>query len=175
MKKLKPITIDLEMIIQSMRDLCRESTDYYLDKTSGKVFAISRALLCSFEHSGRDNEEDLPAWDAQMIPIAREIVLKGSENFVRIPEAFGQPEHNWMMDFAEDLRPVKLKERVIKGMKGRGACSRFKENLADHPDDLNRWSVYSRKCWYEKIQNWLTSIGILGVEAKIGKKITHPR
>src|SRR5688572_19840212 len=103
---MKALTVDFDLIIQSMRDLSRESNDYYLDRNSGKVIGISRSLIRALEQNEERNI--LPEWDTQMIPLARAIVLLGSPEYVRIPEAFGCPEHKWMGEFAVVVRAPKL-------------------------------------------------------------------
>jgi hypothetical protein len=100
-----------------------------------------------------------------MIPMAREIVLMGSTQYIRIPEAFGRPEHAWMILFADDFRTQKVKQKMLQGLRGRGSCRRFKEILAEMPEDQQRWNTFRGRHWKEKIQTWLETWGILGVSA----------
>jgi hypothetical protein len=108
----------------------------------------------------------IPEWDAQMIPRAREIIFLGSPNYIRIPEAFGRPEHEWMLGFSSTIRGPKLKQKIVLALRGRGSCRRFKEILKENPEEMNRWSVFVRSRWDDKIQLWLESHGILAVNAR---------
>ncbi len=158
---MKALTVDFELVIQSMRDLSRESNDYFLDRNSGKVIGLSRSLIRALEQ----NEEHsmLPEWDTQMIPLARAIVLQGSPEYVRIPEAFGCPEHRWMSEFTAGVRAPKLKSRLLFALRGRGSCKRFKEFLKEHPEEMRRWTAHRQLRWQEKIQDWLEQFGVLAI------------
>jgi hypothetical protein len=124
-------------------------------------------LITAFSKEDGESRPDVPEWDAPMIPIAREIVLMGSENYVRIPEAFGRPEHSWMVRFAQDFRTQKVKQKMLLALRGRGSCRRFKEILSEMPEDLRRWTVFQARCWDEKIQVWLESLGVLPVNRRL--------
>jgi hypothetical protein len=163
---MKALTVDFDLVIQSMRDLCRQNDDYYLDKSTGKVFALSRSLIRSLETDRSEQREEIPEWDAQMIPLAREIVLGGSAQYIRVPEAFGNPEHHWMTEFAREVRSFRLKQKLFVALRGRGSCQRFKEILKSSPEEARRWADFHRQKWEEKIQMWLESIGILAVNAR---------
>src|ERR1041385_1910763 len=130
MKPIKAITIDFDPIEQSMRDLCRKTSDYYFQKSTGKVVVLSKGVIRFLtQESSENGREALPDWEQRMSPVARQIILGGSVDFARIPEAFGQPEHEWMRSFSEDIRSVKLRQKILQALRGRGACRRFKEIL----------------------------------------------
>lgn len=159
---MKALTVDFELIAQSMRDFSRLTNDYYLDKNSGKVLALSRGLINSLEKDSEDREL-LPEWDAKMIPLAREIVLEGSLKYIRVPEAFGCPEHKWMSEFLPKLTSFKLKQKLFQTLRGRGSCRRFKAILKDYSDEWAQWQMFVSLRWQERIQNWLENHGILAV------------
>ena len=169
MKPMRALTVDFDLITQSMRDLCRGTADYYIDKMSGKVVSLSRDLVRALAQDRGDEKEEIPAWDAHMVPLAREIVLAGSPNYVRIPEAFGCPEHKWMLSFAESMPSLKLKQKVVQALRGRGSCRRFKEIIQEHPEESKRWCHFRSQCWREKIEVWLESVGIIAIEEKPAK------
>lgn len=161
---MKALTVDFSLIAQCMRDLARESNEYFLDKNSGQVISISRDLIRSLTADNLEDRENLPEWDAQMIPIARKIVLEGSPSFVRVPELYGRPGHQFRLAFTETVRTPKLKQRLRLALKGRGSCKRFKEILKESPDEQRRWTLFHENCWKEKISRWLESISILAFD-----------
>lgn len=163
---MKALTVDFITIAQSMRDLSRLADDYYLDRNSGKVFVLSRGLIRSLEQDRSEDRADLPEWDAQMIPLAREIVLTGSERYLRVPEAFGNLEGRWMAEFARDVRSFRVRQKLLLALRGRGACQRFKEILKDTPEDGKRWLEFHLARWEQLIQGWLEANGILGVNSR---------
>jgi hypothetical protein len=163
---MKALTVDFILIAQSMRDLSRITDDFYLDRNTGKVFALSRDLIRSLEQDRTEDRADLPDWDTQMIPLAREIVLSGSSRYIRVPEAFGNPEHKWMLEFSKGVRSFRVKQKLFHALRGRGACHRFKEILKEVPDDGARWLEFHLTRWEEMIQSWLETHGILAVNAR---------
>ncbi len=175
MPAIKALTVDFDMIAQSMRDITRETSDYYLDSVTGKVICLSRQLIQALAMEEADARPDVPEWDAAMIPKAREIILAGSPQYVRIPEAFGRPEHAWMIKFADGFRTQRVKQKMLQGLRGRGSCRRFKEILSEMPDDLQRWNNYRFQQWKEKIQAWLETMGILGVSSASARTRTSTK
>lgn len=167
---MKALTVDCELIAQSMRDVCRETNEYFFQKPTGRVISISRTLMRALAERSGDVREMVPDWEQPMIPLAREIVVTGSSEYVRIPEVFGRPEHKWMLEFSGTVRGAKLKEKLTISLKGRESCQRFKELLKDHAEELNRWSVFRCRKWEEVVQIWLEGHGILAVGAKSSKR-----
>lgn len=163
---MKALTVDFTLIAQSMRDLSREHNDYFLDKTSARVISLSRDLICALTKDRIEERDVLPEWDARMIPIARKIVLAGSKDFVRIPEAFGCPEHQWRVAFTDTIQSKELKQKLTLALRGRGSCKRFREILKGVPGECQRWSTYHADCWKERVSRWLESVGILAFEGK---------
>jgi hypothetical protein len=163
---MKPLTLDFELVIQAMRDLCRIANEYFLDIESGRTVSISRTLLRALAERSGNVADAVSSWDAPMIPVARDIVVSGAGNYVRIPEAFGRPEHKWMMEFADTLRGAKLREQLQQSLKGRESCERFKKILKDHPEEQNRWQVFCTKKWEEKVASWLATLHIIPIHSK---------
>ena len=169
---MKALTVNIEHIAQSMRDLCRETNEYFFDKNTGKVFSLSRALIKAMAERSGDVKDAVPNWEEPLIPLAREIVVLGSSQFARIPEAFGRPEHKWMLEFSQTVRGTKLRQKLVHSLKGRESCQRFKELLKEHVEECNRWVVFRQKKWEETVQVWLESHAILAVGTKFRRKTT---
>lgn len=173
MKALKAVTLNFEPIEQSMRDLCRDTNDYYFNKSTGRVAVLSKNLICFLTKENEVERESLPDWEASLIPVARQIIIEGSSEYVRIPEAFGQPEHAWMAKFSVDVKSMKLRQKIKQTLRGRGACRRFREILSEHPEEKKRWATFRTQCWKEKIQSWLETFGLLAVE-KSSSQVRSP-
>ncbi len=165
LKPLKALTVSFEPIQQSMRDLCRDVNDYYFHKTTGKVVVLSKGVIRFLtQESPDERQENLPEWEAKMIPVARQIILEGAADYTRIPEAFGQLEHVWMKDFSVTIRSAKLRQKILQTLRGRGACRRFREILKEFPEESRQWAVFRSRNWADKIKSWLEGVGILAVE-----------
>ncbi len=167
---MKALTVDCELIAQSMRDLCRESNEYFFDKSTGRVITLSRGLMRALADRSNDIQEIVPTWESPMIPIAREIIVLGKVDYVRIPEAFGRPEHRWMLEFSGTVRGQKLKQKLMLSLKGRESCQRFKEILKSHTEEQNRWFVFRQGKWAEAVQKWLEGHRILAIVTKTIKR-----
>ena len=164
-KPLNALTVNFEPIQHSMRDLCRDANDYYFHKPTGQVVVLSKGVVRFLtDESADEGQENLPEWDAKMIPVARQIILEGASDFTRIPEAFGQPEHVWMKDFSITIRSAKLRQKILQMLRGRGACRRFREILKEFPEESRQWATFRSRNWAEKIKSWLETVGILAVE-----------
>lgn len=168
---MKALSVDLDMIIQSMRDLCRESSEYFLDMETGRVVSISRALLKALAERSGNIDDEVPAWEAPMIPVARQIIVTGSRSYIRIPEAYGRPEHKWMLEFADTIRGAKLREKLQQSLKGRESCARFKEILKDHVEEQNRWVQFCLQKWEDAVTNWLSKMHIIPLQAKSTRRV----
>lgn len=167
---MKALTVDYEMIAQSMRDLCREANDYFFDKNSGRVISLSRSMIRALAERSEDERDRVPEWDAPLVPIARQIVVLGNYDFVRIPEAYGRPEHRWMNEFCETVRGPKLRQKLTLSLKGRESCQRFKELLKDHIEEQSRWMLFRGRKWEETVQIWLEGHGILAIGSRTVKR-----
>src|SRR5262249_5681280 len=150
--------------------ICRETNDYFFHKTTGRVIGLSRALIRALAERSGDVRAVIPDWDAPMIPIAREVVVVGNQDYVRIPEAFGRPEHRWMLEFCDTVRGGRLRMKLVQSLKGRESCHRFKQILKEHVEEQNRWSVFCHRKWEETVKIWLESYGIIAIDAKAQKR-----
>ncbi len=78
---MKPLTLDVDLVVQSMRDLYRESNEYFLDMESGRIVSVSRALLKALAERSGNVDDAVPAWEAPLIPVARATVVTGGRQF----------------------------------------------------------------------------------------------
>jgi|GEM_PF-3591176 len=163
---MRALTVDFMLIAQCMRDLPRDHNEYFLERNTGKVITLSRDLIGALAGDGFENREKLPQWDAQMIPVARKIVLDGSKDYVRIPEAYGRPAHTWQLAFTDTIRSIELKKKLNLALKGRGSCKRFKTLLDEQIEERSRWKTFHENCWKERITRWLENQGILAFDQK---------
>lgn len=167
---MKAVMVNFDLIAESMRDLSRETTDYFFNRATGRVIGLSRILIRALAERTGDIQELVPDWEAPMIPVAREIVVVGGNDFIRIPEAFGRPEHKWMLEFCATVRGAKLKQKLVFSLKGRESCRRFKEILKENIEEKNRWNVFCHAKWNDMVKFWLESLSILPVDTKTAKR-----
>jgi len=169
MSELNILAIDFDPIEHAMRDLPRDTNEYFLDRTTGQVIAISRSVLRYLSDEPALRAEDLPDWEAKLIPVARDIVISNNKRYIRVPEAYGCPEHQLMKKFAATMKASKLKDAIDQALKGRWSCKRFKQILKDDQAELARWNNFRADGWKARIQSWLEEWNILAVNGNLKK------
>jgi hypothetical protein len=65
-----------------------------------------------------------------------------------------------MEAFIEGLRDANLQELLAVAIRGPGAFRRFKNVLADHLGERERWFAFRRARTHQRIREWLESEGI---------------
>lgn len=153
MKRLKVDAEDIAMCMEHQRD----ETDFYLDTETGETVAIPGEVVRALEEDELD--EDLPAWERDLIPQAKEI-LQGSPRYVEIPVRNSHEAYNIMTEFANQVTDSKAQSKLFKALKGRGAFGRFKDALFEYPDMREQWFKFKADRDKEEVKDWLESIGI---------------
>lgn len=132
---------DLEMALTSNAD----EWACYLDVRNGEVqmIPIDRYSASDDWPSEEDIEAGLAA--GHLIPIAP---LDSSI------------EYGWMTEFAESVVDARLRTRLEIALDGRGAFRRFKNVLAGHPAERERWFAFRDALVRAAAREWLVEQGI---------------
>jgi hypothetical protein len=64
-------------------------------------------------------------------------------------------EYGWMADFADTVTNARLRDRLGVALDGRGAFRRFKDVLAEHPAERERWFRFHDARAREAMEAWL--------------------
>ncbi len=64
-----------------------------------------------------------------------------------------------MQQFAATVADRRLADRLNRALEGRGAFRRFREVLADHEDEQDRWHVFSAERVRARARSWLAARG----------------
>lgn len=162
MKKLK---IDLEEIASHMEDQERYDLDFYLDTETGEIVPLQGEVLRMADEG--ELRDDLPDWEKEEIPVAREALNPESKRYVRIPEKPSYEGYNLMVKFADNINDVALREKLALALNGKGAFGRFKHVLSKYPEDRENWFKFKQREMNKEIIEWLNSIGIDPIVQKI--------
>ncbi len=154
MKKLK---VDVEEVAMIMDNHDRFGTQYYLDKETGETVAIPDEIVIALEQE--DFREDLPKWELELLPVAKEI-SEGSERYEEIPVRPSGEAYRIMVDFTNSMRNPGLRSKLESAQHGRGAFRRFKDALREFPDVEKEWFRFKAEKDKEGVKDWLESIGI---------------
>jgi GrpB-like predicted nucleotidyltransferase (UPF0157 family) len=65
-----------------------------------------------------------------------------------------------MVDFIATVEDEQVAELLEVAINGRGAFRRFKDVLARHPDERERWFRFKDERMEERALEWLDDIGI---------------
>ncbi|MBI4277853.1 MAG: hypothetical protein HY660_05300 [Armatimonadetes bacterium] len=114
---------DLEMALTSHMD----EWAFYLDLRTGRVHMVP-----VFPSEGEDVELSEQEIDAGL----------AAEDLVPVEPFPSSLEYGWMVEFADSVAEQRLRGLLRVALDGRGAFRRFKNVLADHPDERARWFAY---------------------------------
>ncbi len=153
MKRLKVDAEDIALCMEHQRD----ETDFYLDMETGETVAIPGEVARAAEEDELD--EDLPAWERDLIPQAKEI-SDGSSRYVEIPVRTSHEGYDLMAEFARQVTNRKVQTRLLDALNGRGAFRRFKDTLIQYPEVREQWFKFKADREKEEVREWLESIGI---------------
>jgi hypothetical protein len=79
---------------------------------------------------------------------------------VRIEPLASSVEWGWMAAFAESVRDARLRALLDVALGGRGAFRRFKDVLARHPAERERWFRFRDERLRAAVREWLAEHGI---------------
>ncbi len=147
-----PIKIKIAEVVDALES-ATENFSHYLDKRTGEIVMLSNDDLRAAEDDDGVNFE-YPDWQKESILKAREVIAE-SEQFAELPTQFDIHEYDIMRDFCLDIDDPKVREDMLRWIKGCGAFGRFKNAIH---------SMGIEKKWFEFKRNELEKIAIEWLE-----------
>jgi hypothetical protein len=80
--------------------------------------------------------------------------------YVVVPGDDSRTAYRDMEDFIFTVRDDDLQNRLFAAIRGRGAFRRFKDRLAHHPHEQERWFAFQDEQLRQRVLGWLASQGI---------------
>jgi hypothetical protein len=102
----------------------------------------------------------LNAWQQEELHEAQAVFSDTQGRYVPIPEGPEWEVEEIMSDFVDTVRDADLRHRLTGAMAGRNAVRRFKDILAHHPDEQQRWILLQQQSQQEQAAQWLQDEGI---------------
>ncbi len=137
----RTVQVDLEELRFAMEDASFEHR-YFLDTETGEVILVSELF---------DDDE------------AREQLKRIDEaepgRYLQVPRADPHEGYGDMQDFIATVRDERLQELLEVAIQGRGAFRRFKEVLARHPAEQQRWFDFQAARSEARAREWLAEEG----------------
>ena len=98
---------------------------YYLDKTTGRVHALTSEETLAVEED--DPIEDYPEWQRETVEIARRLDQGDDEGLIGLPTQWDIHEYEIMSDFCDSLPDGTVRDALYIAIQGAGAFRRFKD------------------------------------------------
>ena len=132
-------------------------TRFFLDLETGKVVMVTEEAAGYLDEPP---DEELPDWMQHDVEIARQVEEGYGTRYTSIPEADSHEGYRDMERFISTVRNPRLRDRLWRAIAGRGAFRHYKDVLADHPAERERWFAFSDRKNQERMVEWLASEGI---------------
>jgi hypothetical protein len=128
----------------------------YLDRESGAVVWVTEDLRREVEEGV---EPEASAFGPEELAQARAAV-EDPNRYLVIPEEESREGYRDMEAFIDALGDCELARLLAVAIRGRGAFRRFKDVLAAHPAERERWFAFRDGRLRARILDWLEAEGI---------------
>jgi hypothetical protein len=127
---------------------------HYLDLETGEVLVVTDEAARYVEEPP---DSELSEWMQEMVKVARQVEAGYGTRYIGIPEVDSHEGYRDMEHFISTVRDDRLRDQLWRVIQGRGAFRRFKDVLADYPDERERWFAFKDRCIHEQVVDWLES------------------
>ncbi|MEW6558091.1 MAG: UPF0158 family protein [Elusimicrobiota bacterium] len=141
MFKINKITVNIDEICGAMENNSME-IKHYFDLETGEIITVS----------GFNNEYD----DENV----SDKIDEEPDRYEAIPTISSGEAYRHMEDFIYTVKDEGLKGELSRAINGKGAFRRFKDVLAENPEEQIMWYDFHDKIIKQKATEWLESIGI---------------
>ncbi len=141
--------VKLSEIVGEM-ELQHDQGSLYLNKKTGEVVLLIDEEMLTEEEG--ESSEELPEWPREAKKVAKDI-LENSENYEELPSKEEINEYRIMEDFCHSVEDRGVSEKLSAAIKGRGAFSRFKENIVRMGIEA-RWYKYKKEAFKKIAIEW---------------------
>ena len=180
-RPMRRLKVDLPELIMALDNSSWEA-EYYLDLETGQVIMVTGEIHTELEalyetYYEKDPESfpvaeiveaikqlDGPDWWREAILEAHQIEMGHGTRYISIPKTGTPTAYRDMQHFIATVQDDRLKERLWQAIQGRGAFRCFRDVLARHPDEQDRWYDFGDACQRQRALEWLESEGIELIE-----------
>lgn len=171
MRRLKIDLADLEMAFE----MNFPNTDHYLDLETGELVLVTEDIRWQLEQILEDLEateeesaslaalleqSDLPEMERVALLAAYQGEIWEGDRFLPVPQLESYEAYRHMEDFIGTVQDDRLRSRLWGAIQGRGAFRRFKDTLAGHSRERERWFAFKEERLRQEVLGWLASEGI---------------
>jgi hypothetical protein len=173
--EMKTLKVDLDELSFAMED-ASGFVDYYLDLETGQIVTIDNETRWELEQIYEESfdpeaaeafdlaevlrQSDLHEWRQQALLAADQVDREFFSRYTSVPQATSHEGYGDMEDFIVTVQDKQLETRLWDAIRGRGAFRRFKDVLAYHPRERERWFAFKDELMRRRVVDWLNSKGI---------------
>ena len=128
--------VELKKLVEGMEIQTDESASF-LNKDSGEVVTVTDEEFRAAEEE--EPAEDMPDWMEEAVAIAKDVLT--SDSYLGLPSKHDVHEYQIMERFCRSQREDEIREKLYRGIEGRGAFRRFKDLIHEH-DIAEDWYRY---------------------------------
>lgn len=153
MKKLK---VDMAELEWAFEDASWEIS-HYLDLETGEVVMVTDEIRRYLEEPP---DRPLLDWQQEWVELAERVEAGYGSRYISVPQDDSRQGYRDMERFIGSVQDDHLREQLWLAISGRGAFRYFKDVLADHPRERERWLDFKNEQVRRRVLDWLESIGI---------------
>jgi len=152
---MKPLPVDMAGLMEAFEDASWERR-YFLDLETGEVLMFME----EFRYVEEPPDWPLPEWQQEWVEKAKEVWAEHGTRYIEVPQADSHAAYRDMEDFIAIVEDQHLRELLWVAIEGRGAFRRFKDVLAAHPRERERWFAFKDERLRRRVLDWLAQEGI---------------
>lgn len=166
---MKRIPIDLTELAALMSESFDENR-VFLDTDTGEIVLLPSELIDPLLDDEDDelNEDDLPDWEVEMLPVARAVAADDAGRYVGLPEPDPGEDAAIMRSFAASLKDAALRERLLDAVSGPHPFRRFRQIIDTAPEQRDKYLEFKGEEYLRLAREWLNDLGIEPVEPPAG-------
>jgi Uncharacterised protein family (UPF0158) len=172
---MRQLEINLSDLEEAFENSFPESFSYYLDRETGRVVMVGQEAQGMLEElyeevydaAGNEvqplaeviREQELEQ-EAEELFAADQVETGYSTRYVTIPRVESYEGYDYMEKFIDTVEDPHLRDLLSSAIGGKGAFRRFKDVLADHFHERERWFAFQDEQTRRRIVDWLHEEGI---------------
>jgi hypothetical protein len=167
---MRELKVDLGELMFVFED-ASSMMSHYLDLETGQVIMVTDETRRELERVNEeyDPEEqsiglaeflrqgDLPGWQQELVLEADQIESHYGSRYITVPQGDSRDGYRDMEDFTTTVEDEELRDRLERAISGRGAFRYFKDVLARHFHERERWHAFKDARLERRVLDWLAS------------------
>ena len=164
------LRVDLVELVGAF-DSGPSEASYFLDLETGEVSLVTEEIRSELEACYEAMAEaraqgavtlaeilerrDLPQWEKELVLEADRVEAGFGARYIRVPRDESRDAYRDMEAFVPTVDDGSLQAQPWRAIEGRGAFRRFRDVLADHPHERDRWFAFKEARLRERVLDWL--------------------